>query len=86
GKNGDDKMFTTLTHRGPKSEAPQVGEKQAKNNATPDNPPQMMDIRVSAKSAQAKKTPPQHQSEGKKTRQPQPPDVIGTTKQMAQKQ
>ncbi|KHT36272.1 esterase-like activity of phytase family protein [Pectobacterium carotovorum] len=83
GKQGDDMMFTTVTDRGPNADAPLVGEKEAKIFASPDYAPLMMDIRVSAKAAEAINARPLHDAEGKITGLPLPADFIGTTNEVA---
>ncbi|MEH2919574.1 esterase-like activity of phytase family protein [Samsonia erythrinae] len=83
GQQGDNLMFTTVTDRGPNADAPLVGEKEAKIFASPDFAPLMMDIRVSAKAAEAMNPRPLHDAEGKITGLPLPADFIGTTNETA---
>ncbi|KHN52351.1 esterase-like activity of phytase family protein [Pectobacterium fontis] len=83
GKQGDDLVFATVTDRGPNADAPQVGEKEAKIFASPNYAPLIMDIRVSAKAAEAIHARPLHDTEGNITGLPLPTDFIGATNEVA---
>ncbi|MFE8101943.1 esterase-like activity of phytase family protein [Brenneria goodwinii] len=83
GKQGDDLLFTTLTDRGPNTDAPLVGNKEAKIFANPDFTPLVMDIKVSATQAQAINPRPLHDEHGPVNGLPLPGDLIGTTNEVA---
>lgn len=83
GKQGDDLWFTTLTDRGPNADAPPVGDKEAKIFANPGYTPLIMDIKVSAKTAQAINPRPLHDEQGPINGLPLPENFIGSTNEAA---
>lgn len=83
GKQGDDLLFTTLTDRGPNADAPMAGDKEAKIFANPDYTPMVMDIKVSAKAAQAVNPRPLHDEQGPINGLPLPGGLIGSTNEVA---
>ena len=83
GKHGDNLLFTTVTDRGPNADAPPLGDTETKIFASPRFAPLIMDIRVTAKGAEAIHPRPLHDNAGNVSGLPLPAGVMGTTHEIA---